>query len=74
MARAGRSLDAAPPWLPRGPARLHRSERRLHSAAAAAHDLCPLRRQPLLSARPLIHSVAGMCPDVPEQHCRAAGS
>jgi len=32
--------------------------------------LCLLRREPVGA---LIHSVAGMCPDVPEPHCRAVG-
>jgi hypothetical protein len=54
----------------RGLARLRRSERTVYPAAAAAHALRPLRRQPVGA---LVHSVAGMRSNVLEPHRRAIG-
>ena len=61
---AGRSVDAAPVAPP------FSVGRNVDPAAAAAHALRPLRRQPVGA---LVHSVAGMRSNVLEPHRRAIG-
>ena len=57
--------------LPRGPARASVGRNvDMPPPRLRMPCLCLLRREPVGA---LIHSVAGMCPDVPEPHCRAVG-